>query len=253
MQYVTWLKNALHGDFGTSLNYHVSALPLVLDHLKPTLILSLAALLIAIPLGILIGTICAVMENTWVDRTLVTINIFGISIPIFWLGIILIIIFSGQLHLFPSANMHSPANTSFSDLLWHLCLPAVTLSIVPMTVIMRITRSSMIDVIHQDFMRTAKAKGCRRGRMILCHGLKNAFVPILAVLGVEIGYSVGGALVVESVFSWPGIGSLLLTSILNRDYVVVICGTVVICIVYTVVTLITDLLYGVFDPKIQYE
>lgn len=253
VQYTKWLGNAVHLDFGESLSYKEPVFGLVMDKLGPTLILALAALLIAMPIGILLGILCATFKGKWVDKILIWFNIFSISIPIFFLAIVLIIVFAGKLGMFPSAGMYSVGKTGFDNLLKHLVLPAVTLSIVPMAVIMRITRSSMIEVMSQDYMRTARAKGCNSLQRIFGHALKNAFVPILAVLGAEIGYAIGGALVVETIFSWPGIGSLLLDSILNRDFPVVVCGVLVLCSFYVVVNLIVDLLYGVFDPRIQYE
>lgn len=253
IQYFRWLTNAIHLDFGQSFSFKQSVWELVIEKIGPTLYLATAALLIAIPIGIILGVICAAFRGKWIDKLLICFNILGISSPIFWLAIVLIIIFAGNLNVLPSAGMHSVGEDSFMDLLYHLILPAITLSIVPMAVIMRITRSAMLEVMSQEYMRTAKAKGCNKKRRLMGHALKNAFVPILAVLGAEIGYAIGGALVVESIFSWPGIGSLLLDSILNRDYPVVVCGVLILCTIYVVINLIVDLLYGIFDPRIQYE
>ncbi|MDD3242408.1 MAG: ABC transporter permease [Eubacteriales bacterium] len=177
----------------------------------------------------------------------------GISIPVFWLGMILIILFSQLLRWFSSSGMHTAGQTGFVDMLSHIVLPAVTLSFIPVSVIARITKASMLEVMGQDYMRTAMAKGCTARRQVRIHAIKNAFVPILSILGIEVGYVLGGALVVENVFSWPGLGSLLLNAVLTRDYGVVVCGTCVICIIYALINLVNDLLYGVFDPRIQYD
>ncbi len=253
VQYMKWLGNALHGDFGMSFNYKQQVFPLVLQKLVPTLYLALGALLIAIPFGILFGILSAIYENKWIDKIFSVLSYLGISFPIFWLGLILIIIFGQSLHWFPTSGMYSPGSDSFTDMLKHLVLPSITLAMVPLAVIVRITKSSMLEVMEQQYMKTALAKGCKRNRRIYVHGLKNAFVPILTILGVEFGYVIGGALVVENVFSWPGLGSLILTATTNRDYPVVLCGTLVICFWYVMVNFVVDLLYGVFDPRIKYE
>lgn len=253
VQYMKWLGNALHGDFGMSFNYKQQVFPLVLQKLVPTLYLAFGALLIAIPFGILFGILSAIYENKWIDKIFSVLSYLGISFPIFWLGLILIIIFGQSFHWFPTSGMYSPGSDSFTDMLKHLVLPSITLAMVPLAVIVRITKSSMLEVMEQQYMKTALAKGCKRNRRIYVHGLKNAFVPILTILGVEFGYVIGGALVVENVFSWPGLGSLLLTATTNRDYPVVLCGTLVICFWYVMVNFVVDLLYGVFDPRIKYE
>lgn len=253
VQYFKWLGRALTGDFGTSITYRQPVLDLILGKVVNTLTLGLAALVIAVPVGIGTGIVCAVRKDRWIDRMLMGGTFVGISIPVFWLGMILIIVFSQLLGWFPSSGMHSAGQTGFLDMLRHIVLPAVTLSLIPTSVIARITKSSMLEVMGQDYIRTAQAKGCTPRRKIAVHAIKNALVPILSILGIEVGYVIGGALVVENVFAWPGLGSTLLTAVLTRDFSVVVCGTCIICIVYALINLVNDLLYGVVDPRIQYE
>ncbi|MGM8212910.1 ABC transporter permease [Virgibacillus sp. W0430] len=250
-QYFIWLSDIVTLDFGRSITYNEEVLTLVLSKIVATAYLAVGSLLIAIPIGMIIGIISAVKQNTWIDRLLILFPLTGISLPIFWLGMLLIIIFSGMLEWFPSSGIYSPDGGGMLDLLYHLVLPAITLSLVPASVIARMMRSSMLEVIRQDYIRTARAKGAKAKRVILIHVLRNALIPVVTVIGMQIGYVIGGAVVVEVVFSWPGIGQMLMNAILTRDYPLVIGGTLILALIFALVNLVVDLLYSIIDPRIQ--
>lgn len=253
VQYLFWLKDIVHLDFGTSITYHRPVLDVIVERLIPTIYLGAAALIIAVPLGLLFGSLSAIYRNKWVDKLLMSISFLGISIPVFWLGMISIIVFSLYLHIFPSSGMYSPGQTGFLNMLSHIVLPSFTLSLIPMSVIARMMKNSMLEVLNQDYIKTAQAKGCNGFQKIWRHAMRNSFVPIVTVLGVEMGYVIGGALVVENVFSWPGIGSLLLNAINTRDYPLIICGCCLLAVMYAVINLLMDIMYGIIDPRIKYE
>jgi peptide/nickel transport system permease protein len=252
-QYFHFLSDLIVGDFGRSITYRQEVLPLVLEKLSASAYLGLASLVIAIPLGFILGIISAVKQNTWIDKVCMFIPLTGISLPIFWLGLILILFFSQTLGLLPATGMYSATGGGFGDLLAHILLPALTLSLVPASVIARMMRSSMLEVIRQDYIRTARAKGCDQWQVITIHTLRNALVPVVTVLGMEIGYVIGGAVVVETIFSWPGVGQLLLQAVLTRDFSLVVGGTIILSSIFVFCNLFVDLLYGVIDPKIELE
>lgn len=251
LQYFFWLSDIIHGDFGRSITHHEDVLSLVLIKLIPTMYLAIGSLVIAIPLGLAMGITSAVKHNTWIDRTLMLFPLAGISLPIFWLGILLILLFSQALGWFPSSGMYSPTDGGFIDLLKHLVLPSITLSLVPSSVIARMMRSSMLEVIRQDYIRTARAKGCQPWQIIFQHAVKNSFIPVVTVMGMQVGYVIGGAVVVETVFSWPGVGHMLMQAILTRDFPLVIGGSLVLAFIFVFTNLIIDILYGVIDPRIE--
>ncbi len=250
-QYGYWASKLLQGDFGDSIVHRQAVLPLLLSKLGSTLILGLAALIISIPLGLILGLISAIRQNSWLDKTIMLFSFAGISMPVFWLGMLLIILFSLVLGWLPSSGMYSAAAGNFTDLLTHLILPAVCLALVPVSVICRMMRTAMLEVIQQDYIRTAKAKGCSPFRVVMVHALKNCMVPIVTIIGIEVGYVIGGAVVVETVFAWPGIGQLLLNSILTRDYPLIIGGSILLAVIFALINLIVDVLYVVLDPKIE--
>ncbi len=251
VQYYLWLQNIVRGDFGRSITFHEDVLTLVLSKLVVTSYLALGSLLIAIPLGLGIGIVSAVKQNTWIDRVLMFFPLTGISMPIFWLGLLLILLFSQTLGWFPSSGMYSGIESSFSDLIRHLILPSLTLSLVPASVIARMMRSSMLEVIRQDYIRTALAKGCRPWQAVFKHAVKNSLIPVVTVMGLQVGYVISGAIVVETVFSWPGVGHMLLQGVLTRDFPLVTGGSLVLAFIFVFTNLIIDVLYGVIDPRIE--
>jgi ABC-type dipeptide/oligopeptide/nickel transport system permease component len=181
------------------------------------------------------------------------VAVTGVSLPVFWTGIMLILVFALSLRWFPSAGMASPYGGGLADLLWHLVLPAVTLGTASAAAVARLTRSSVLEIIRQDYVRAARAKGLAERAVIARHVLKNAFNPILTVVGVQVGYLLGGAILTETVFSWPGLGSMMVRAIQARDYPLVQGGVLLIATTFVVVNLVVDLLYAVFDPRIRYE
>lgn len=250
MQYLSWLGNVLRGDFGRSLVMRQEITPMITERSKATAILGVGALLFSVPLGILSGIIAANRRNSFIDRMITAVSSMGICMPPFFLGLILVIIFSLALNWTPASGMHSVGRTDIADLLLHLTLPAITLGSASTAVIARMTRSSLLDVMAQDYIRTARAKGLSSPTIMWKHAFRNALVTILTVVGLEAGYMVGGAVLVEIVFSWPGIGSLMMHGILRRDFTVVQACVLVVAISYVAINFLIDALYAVVDPRI---
>ena len=220
---------------------------------KATLLLTAGALAIAVLLGLVAGILSAVKEYSWLDRMSMGVAVTGVSLPVFWTGIMLIIVFALQLRWFPSSGMSSPYGSGVGDVLWHLVLPAVTLGTASAAALARLTRSSVLEIIRQDYVRSARAKGLAERAVIARHVLKNAVNPIITVLGVQVGFLLGGAILTETVFSWPGLGSMMVRAIQARDYPLVQGGVLLIATTFVLVNLMVDLLYAVFDPRIRYD
>jgi ABC-type dipeptide/oligopeptide/nickel transport system permease component len=253
VQYVRWMGHVLQGDLGRSIPLGRAVLPEVLLRFKATLVLTAGALLIAILLGLAAGIVSAVKQYTWLDRISMGVAVTGVSLPVFWTGIMLILLFALQLRWFPSSGMSSPYGSGVADVLWHLVLPAVTLGTASAAALARLTRSSVLEIIRQDYVRSARAKGLAERAVIARHVLKNAINPIITVLGLQVGFLLGGAILTETVFSWPGLGSMMVRAIQARDYPLVQGGVLLIATSFVLVNLIVDLLYAVFDPRIRYE
>jgi len=253
VQYVRWMGHVLQGDLGRSIPLGRAVLPEVLLRFKATLVLTAGALLIAILLGLAAGIVSAVKQYTWLDRISMGVAVTGVSLPVFWTGIMLILLFALQLRWFPSSGMSSPYGSGVADVLWHLVLPAVTLGTASAAALARLTRSSVLEIIRQDYVRSARAKGLAEHAVIARHVLKNAINPIITVLGLQVGFLLGGAILTETVFSWPGLGSMMVRAIQARDYPLVQGGVLLIATSFVLVNLIVDLLYAVFDPRIRYE
>ena len=253
VQYVRWIGHVLQGDLGRSIPLGRAVLPEVLLRFKATLVLTAGALLIAILLGLSAGIVSAVKQYTWLDRISMGVAVTGVSLPVFWTGIMLIILFALQLRWFPSSGMSSPYGSGVADVLWHLVLPAVTLGTASAAALARLTRSSVLEIIRQDYVRSARAKGLAEHAVIARHVLKNAINPIITVLGLQVGFLLGGAILTETVFSWPGLGSMMVRAIQARDYPLVQGGVLLIATTFVLVNLVVDLLYAVFDPRIRYD
>ena len=243
-QYLAYVGAMVQGDFGTSFRDGRPALEVIAERIPVTLQLGFAALLITLALGLPAGVFAALKRGTWVDQATMSFTILGHSIPNFFLGILLILIFSMTLRWLPSSGTGS---------FWHLIMPAITLGTAAAATVARFTRSSVLDVLHQPFMRTAKAKGIPHDRRILKHALPNAAIPVVTVVGMRIGGLIGGAVTIETVFAWPGAGMLLVNAVNQRDLAVV--QGVVLLIAFTMVTvnLIVDLSYGWLDPRIELQ
>jgi len=253
VQYLHWIGQVARGDLGRSIPLGRAVLPEVLLRFKATLLLTAGALVIAIFLGLVAGIVSAVKQYSWLDRMSMGVAVTGVSLPVFWTGIMLIIVFALQLRWFPSSGMSSPYGSGPADVLWHLVLPAVTLGTASAAALARLTRSSVLEIIRQDYVRSARAKGLAERAVIARHVLKNALNPIITVLGVQVGFLLGGAILTETVFSWPGLGSMMVRAIQARDYPLVQGGVLLIATTFVVVNLIVDLLYAVFDPRIRYD
>ncbi|WP_019122260.1 ABC transporter permease [Brevibacillus massiliensis] len=252
-QYFRWITNVLAGDWGRSIQMKMEVLPLVLDRFGATFILTLASALISIVGGVLFGIIAAAKKYSFWDRFLMFLVLVGFCMPVFWFGILLQIQFGLKLDWLPISGMHSPGKTGFVDMLPYLILPAVSLSAGTGAVIARMTRSSMLEVLGQDYIRTARAKGMKEQKVIYKHALKNAFIPILTVIGMQVGFLLAGAVLVEMVFSWPGIGTLMVKGIQARDFPLVQGIILFVATSYVVINLLVDLIYAYLDPRIKYK
>jgi peptide/nickel transport system permease protein len=254
VQYATWLTRALHGDLGRSLELHEPVLELVLSRYANTLILAVTAMLIAGLTGILAGTFAALHPHTFVDRALMVITLTANSTPSFWLGLVLILVFSLGLKLLPSSGMVSArGDGGVVDVLQHLVLPSVTLGAISAALIARMTRASLLEVMTQEFVLVARAKGLRESLLVRRHALKNALLPVLTVMGLQMGSLLGGAVITETIFSWPGIGFQLYRGIALRDVALVQGAALVIATSFVVINLVVDLLYSYLDPRIRYR
>jgi peptide/nickel transport system permease protein len=242
VQYGRFLRGALRGDFGQSVRHGEPAFDLVLERMPATFELAGAALLLALCLAIPAGIVSAVRRNSLLDYVSTVVALFGQSLPTFWLGIMLILVFSVQLNLLPSSGRGT---------LEHLVLPAVTLGLFTTARITRLTRSGMLEVLHQDYIRTARAKGVSDPPVVWKHALKNAAIPIVTIVGIELGTLLGGSVITETIFAWPGVGRLSVQAIANRDYPVVQAAVFLLATTFVVVNLLVDLVYTYLDPRIR--
>jgi len=254
VQYVRWLGLVARGDLGRSIWMKRPVLAEVLGRFKATLVLTGSALLLSTVGGLALGIASATRPNSLLDRLSAVASLFGASMPVFWLGIVLMVIFALWLGWLPASGMFSPyGGGDLRDLLLHLALPAVTLAAASVTIIARLTRSTMLETLGQDYIRTARAKGVVERAVVLRHGLKNALIPIVTVVGVQAGYLLGGAVLTETVFAWPGVGTLMVQGILARDFPLVQGCVLVVALSFVLINLGVDLLYAWLDPRIRYE
>lgn len=250
LQMVEWYGRILHGNLGQSILLRRGVTGAIIERLPVTLSLTGLALIFAVVLGVAAGLLAAMKHQSWADQSIVTLALVGLSIPEFWLGLMLIFGFAVDLRWFPAGG-YVPIGQSVVGW-WHsMALPAFTLAVVQMGFIARMTRAAMLDVLHQDFIRTADSKGLPRSVVLVRHGLPNALVPILTVIGIITGGLLGGAVVVEQVFSLPGVGRLIIDAILSRDFPVIQGGLLFLALIYLVVNLIVDMLYALFDPRVR--
>lgn len=241
-QYLRFLINAVRGDFGMSIRAQRPALEYVLERLPATLQLSAGAFAFALLTGLPIGILSAVKRLSIWDHGSMFIALLGQSMPVFWLGLMLIVVFAVQLRWLPASGMGQPQ---------HLILPAITLGTFLIGLIIRLTRSSMLDVLSQDYIRTARAKGLSEGTVLVRHALKNAFIPVVTVLGLQMGTLLGGAVITETVFAWPGMGMVTVTAIHQRDYPVVQSAVLVSAVLVALINWFVDVLYHYLDPRIR--
>lgn len=251
VQLVRWYARTLQGDLGYSIFLRRPVLQAIIERLEPTILLTSMSLAIAIAIGIPAGVVAAVRRNTWVDQVAMGIALFGVSVPNFWLGLNLILVFSVWLGLFPVAG-YTPLGESLGAAVRSLVLPATVLGISGSALIARMTRSSMLETLGQDYVRTARAKGNKERRVIYRHALRNAMIPTITVIGLALGGLLAGAIVTETVFALPGVGRLVISSVLRRDYPVIQGILMFIAAIYVLVNLLIDVLYVYLDPRVKY-
>ncbi|MBP3041155.1 ABC transporter permease [Bacillaceae bacterium Marseille-Q3522] len=254
VQYGRWLGNMVQGDFGTSLiRRGVPVSEMIMNRLPNTLLLMISSTLIAFIIAIPFGIISAMRPYSKLDYTVTVTSFLGVAVPSFWFGIILIMFFSLNLAWFPvggAATLNQPF--SILDRLHHLILPAFVLAAGDTAALTRYTRSSMLDVLGQDYIRTAKAKGFKEKKVVVKHGFRNGMIPIITLFGLMLPNFIGGAAITESIFSWPGIGQLFIDAAFQRDYPVIMALTVISAVLVIIGNLLADILYAVFDPRIEY-
>lgn len=248
-QYGLFLSRALRGDLGVSVATGQPALTEILDSLPSSLALAIAGLLVAVIMGIPAGIASAVRQGTWLDTAIMLVALGGISFPVFWLGLAAIVLFAHKLSIFPALG--SSSDTNLLTQLHHLALPALVLGFSVAAYIARLTRSAMLEVLSQDYVRVARAMGIPDRRVVYRMALRNALVPILAVIGVTFAWSLGNAILIEAVFSRPGVGSTMLKAILARDYQLVQAGVLALATGVVVTNAILDVTYGLVDPRLR--
>ncbi|TDX03860.1 nickel ABC transporter permease [Kribbella sp. VKM Ac-2566] len=241
-QYATYLANVVHLDFGESFRLNADSMSLVLQRVPATIQLATTALLLSLLIGLPLGVIAALRAHSWVDRAISVFSLMGQSTPSFWLGIVLILVFARGLKVLPSAGSGSWA---------HLVLPTITLALPFLAILVRLTRSGLLEVVHEGYVQTARAKGLSEGIVVLVHAMRNALIPIVTVVGLQFGALLGGTVIVETVFAWPGVGRLLIDSIGRRDYGVVQASILLVATIFVLINLLVDLLYGFLDPRVR--
>ena len=242
VQYGRFLAGAVRGDFGESLRYKQDALGLVLERLPATLLLAGASLLLTVGIALPLGVLSAVRRNSLLDHVATVATVLGQATPGFWLGLMLIFVFSVKLRWLPTGGTGSLA---------HLAMPAVVLAAFFAARIARLTRSAVLDALGEDYVLTARAKGLGEGRVIGKHTLRNSAIPIVTLAGLEAGQLLGGAVITETIFAWPGLGRLTVQALLNRDFPVVLAAVFLVSVMYTLINLLVDLLYGWLDPRVR--
>jgi len=251
VQYVSFIAGIFQGDLGTSLHHRNPVAVGLLERLPATLELGILSLAIAVVLGVTVGIVSAIRRGTWLDNVAMTLALFGVSIPNFWLGMLLMQLVGLHWPILPPSGFGGSIFTA--EGLRFALLPAITIGISGAGGLARYTRSSMLDVLNEDYVRTARSKGLSERIVVYKHALRNALIPIITLLGLSFGSMLSGAVIVETVFGWPGLGRYLVTGISNRDFPVVQGVVLVIAVGFVLANLITDLIYGFVDPRIRYE
>jgi peptide/nickel transport system permease protein len=251
-QYWLFITKAIRGNLGRSYQTREDVLSMVKQRLPATVQLTLTAMFFSLLVALPLGVISATHQNSWIDNLSMLFASIGISIPRFWFGLILILLFAVNLGVLPSTGI-GHIEDGWTDVARHLVLPAISLGLSMMALVTRMTRSGMLEVVRQDYIRTAKAKGLSDRVVIYKHALKNALIPVVTVVGMQFGALLGGAVVTETIFSWPGVGRLAVNSILRRDFPMVQGTTLVLCFTFVVVNLLVDILYTLLDPRIRYD
>lgn len=272
IQYLNFLKGVVTGNMGNSYYTNTPVMKEIMSRFPATVELAICAIIFASLLGILLGVICAVKKNTIWDYFSTVLALVGVSMPVFWLGILLIILFSGILCILPSTGRIQPMLMpvggtglylwdtltsgdweAFGDVVRHLIMPTIALGMYSMAIITRMTRSSMLGTLDQDYIRTARSKGIGKRRVVIHHALRNAMIPVTTVIGLQFGSLLGGAMLTETVFAWPGIGSYTVECIQKSDFPVVQAVVLLIAVIYVIINLLVDIVYAFLDPRIKYS
>jgi len=252
IQFVEWISNVIRGDFGTSLFFQGQQVTkVVFEHFKVTLTLTVLGVVLAIILGITTGVIAAINHNNILDRIIMIITSAGVSIPNFWLGLMLVLFFAIRLSILPPAGF-KPLSAGLGESLRYLILPAITLAFGQTSLIARMTRSNMLEVLRSDYVRTARSKGLSELMVNYKHALKNVLIPVITIIGLSFANLMGGAVVTEQIFNIPGVGRLLIKSVFTRDYPVIEGIVLYIAAMWVIINLVTDVLYVIIDPRIEY-
>ena len=253
IQYLNWIWKMFHGDFGQSFIYNQDAAALFVQYIPNTLQLAVAALLLQLAIGVPLGVVAALKRGRWVDNLIRVLSVVGHAVPAFWLGLVLIIFFAVQLRWLPTGGMLTVGKDQWDilDRLRHILLPAIVLSLTGIATYSRILRTETIDVLGQDFVRTAHAKGLRERTVMFVHALRNALIPVVTALGGILAGLIGGALVIEQVFSWPGIGRFTFAAAIAKDYPVVQAGVMISAVLLVISYILRDIAYAVVDPRIS--
>jgi peptide/nickel transport system permease protein len=249
-QYFAWIGNALTGDLGTSMRLKTPVVDMVLERYPRTLSFVVAGSLISIAFSLTLGVLTAVRHNSTFDLLVTSGALLGVSIPGFWLGILLILVFSVQLGWLPTSGYASPAE-GLGEYLKHLAMPGFTLGIAVGAIMTRFVRASLVEVLYQNYITTAKGKGLGQTLLLFRHAIPNMLIPVVTVFGIQMGYMLGGSVIIEEVFAYPGIGQLVVDSIFRRDYPLVQAAVLAYAITFIIVNLITDIAYGLLDPRVR--
>ena len=252
VQFVTWLGSLIQGDLGTSIFSNKPVTELIAQRLEPTLMLALTTIIFSILVAVPLGTIAAFRAGSWIDRLVMLFSVGGFSIPVFVLGYIVIYYFSITWRILPVQGYRSPFEDGMLPFIQHIILPTLTLSVIYIALLARMTRASVMEVLEEDYIRTARAKGLSEVKILMRHALGNAAVPIVTVIGIGIALLIGGVVVTESVYNIPGLGRLVLDAVLARDYPIIQGLILFFSLIYVLLNLIIDLTYTLFDPRIKY-
>ena len=252
VQFVTWLGSLIQGDLGTSIFSNKPVTELIAQRLEPTLMLALTTIIFSILVAVPLGTIAAFRAGSWIDRLVMLFSVGGFSVPVFVLGYILIYYFSITWRILPVQGYRSPFEDGMLPFIQHIILPTLTLSVIYVALLARMTRASVMEVLEEDYIRTARAKGLSEVKILMRHALGNAAVPIVTVIGIGIALLIGGVVVTESVYNIPGLGRLVLDAVLARDYPIIQGLILFFSLIYVLLNLIIDLTYTLFDPRIKY-
>lgn len=250
-QFAIWITKALHGDFGESFFFKKQVVDLIADRLEPTLSLALVTIILAVVIAVPLGVLAAYKQGTWIDRVVMGFSVLGFSVPVFVVGYLLIYVFAIHLNWLPVQG-YQGLSRGFGGWLQRLILPALTLSVIYIALIARITRTSVLEVLNEDYIRTARAKGQTELKVLVRHALANAAVPIVTVIGLGIALLIGGVVVTESVFTIPGLGRLTVDAVLARDYPTIQAVILLFSLVYVLINLAVDITYTFLDPRIRY-